>query len=136
MKIPAAKNSLVIFRDNDGKWTTVTTIPDKFSLKFPRSSARIAKPLVLTTRKLSAKEQKAAVKANETVEFHFAVPPTLKDAAQKSGNNRAVFKLELELTHPPLTGNKAWRTNYSAIGPGADTGNGKSNGKGKGARGK
>ena len=135
MKVPAAKNSLVMFRDNDGKWTAVTRIHEKFSLKFLRGSANVAESLVLTTRKLSAKEQKAGVKANETVEFHIAVPPTKKDAEQKSGNSRSVFKVELELTQPPLTG-KTWRTNYVTRTPGPAAGNGNGKGKGKTGKGK
>ena len=90
---------------------------------------------MLTTRKLSAKEQKAGVKANETVEFHIAVPPTKKDAEQKSGNSRSVFKVELELTQPPLTG-KTWRTNYVTRTPGPAAGNGNGKGKGKTGKGK
>ncbi len=75
------------------------------------------------------------MKAHEVVEFHFAIPPTERDAKQKSGSTRAVFKMVLELPDPPSPG-KAWRTNYIVDTPGADTsaGNGTGNGKSNGSR--
>ncbi|MHC4078152.1 MAG: hypothetical protein ACYST0_06885, partial [Planctomycetota bacterium] len=130
MKMPAKQHSLLIFRANDGNWASFKTIDKKFGLKFLRGGNRVPKRLVLTTRKLSKKEEQAGVKANQVVEFHFAVPPTKKESEQRS-NTRSVFKLALELLDPPATGNKSWRTNYAPVGVAAEADSGSGNGKAK-----
>jgi formylglycine-generating enzyme required for sulfatase activity len=132
LKIPAEKNSLMIFRDNDGRWVGFNTIDKRLSLKYLRGAAKIPKPLMLYPKKLTPAEKRAGMAANELVEFNFAIPPTVKDANQRFGAQRAVFKLVLELPDPP-SADRAWRTNYQALNPRADApGNGNGDGKAAG----
>jgi len=132
LKVPAKQYSLLLFRDRDGKWATFTPIDKKFSLKYLRGSTKVPNPGRLYEKKLSKKQEKAGVKANEVVEFNFGIPPTATDAKQKSGSTRAVFKMVLELMDPPSP-DRAWRTNYTVDTPKADAsaGNGSGNGKDK-----
>lgn len=138
LKIPAKKYSLLIFRDNDGKWVSFRTIDKRQSLKYVSGSTKIANPVTLYAQKLTREQQKAGMAAHEVVEFNFGIPPTPKDAGRKYGSTRAVFKMVLELPDPPSP-DRVWRTNYMPHAARAESsagngGNGKNSKSGQGGK--
>ena len=130
----------MLFRDNEGNWVSFAKIHKRHSLKKMSKRSKLPDPLDLTTKKLSARQKKAGVKANEVVVFNPAIAPTPEED-KKGYGSVTPFCLQLELPQPPLQG-AAWRTNAStaaaaaaaAAAADASRGNGKvkSNGGSKG----